>query len=109
MPNSVESLSVSDKIFLKSIGDIYYDLRVESKLTQREAAALAFTCQGQVSKLENGKTDLMVSTLKRWAHIYGYNLEFVLTKIQPEETDAFSWALETALSELEMENKNDDD
>lgn len=84
---------------LDSIGVIIRDLREEAGLTQRQAAKLANSTQNQLSDLENGKADIFVLTLQRWARAFGCNLEMHFVPIE----DEFNEALAEALAEIEEE------
>lgn len=71
---------------LDNIGAGLLTLRINSGLTQREAAKKAESTQARLSDLENGKAGVQVATLQRWADIYGYELEILFVPSE-EETD----------------------
>ena len=82
------SLSESDSAFLKTLGDLYREMREDAGLTQREAAELAGSRQARVSYLENGKADIQILTLERWANIYGYQIHLSLEPLENDEEEA---------------------
>lgn len=97
----------SDKELLENIGQLYAEIRKEAGLTQRAAAALAESNQARISYLENGKADIFILTLRRWANIYGYDIEINLVPIQDEDEIAFNKLLAETMSEIEEENNGD--
>jgi transcriptional regulator with XRE-family HTH domain len=70
---------------LQGLGEVLQHLRVESNLTQRQAAKLADTTQARISDLENAKADVFVSTLVRMAKAYRYELEINFVPVEDEE------------------------
>jgi transcriptional regulator with XRE-family HTH domain len=51
------------------------DAQLEAGYTQRELAALTWTSQSTITRIESGKDLPMVSTLDKWAEITGKRLE----------------------------------
>ncbi len=82
----------------KNVGAIFKSVREAAGLSQREAAAKADSTQARISYLENGSSDVMLSTLERWATAYGYDLEINLVLIEDEATKKFNDALAEALA-----------
>lgn len=82
------------------LGDIFRAERVKKGWTQRQAAEHAGTAQARVTYLEQGERDLMLSTIERYADLYGYNVEVRLVP-QP---DAWDSAFYQAVSEMETED-----
>lgn len=70
---------------LDSIAAALIHIRRESRMTQRQAAAKANSTQARISDLENGKADVFVSTLQRWAAVYGYDVEIHFVPVEEEE------------------------
>lgn len=70
-----------DFFLLETLGEILKELREESGLTQRQAAKKALSTQARLSDIENGKADVMISTIQRWAKVYGYELEIKFNPI----------------------------
>lgn len=84
---------------LANIGQMYKDLRLAAGLTQQQAARMIGTSQARVTPLESGQADIMVTTLNRWANIYGYEVQISLVPIE----DEFDKALREAAQELAEE------
>ena len=99
MATSTKGMSEEEWDLLAGIGAMYKEMRVESGMTQREAAKEAGTSQARVPVLEQGQADVMVTTLQRWAYIYGYKLEVSVVKIEEAEAEA--------LAALQAEEKAD--
>lgn len=85
---------------LAGIGELFKELRQEAGLTQREAALALGTSQARVPVLEHGQADVMITTLNRWAGLYGYEVQINLVPIE----DEFDKALREALEELAEED-----
>lgn len=94
----------ADQNLLDEIGGLFIGLRKRAGLNQRQAAKLAESTQSRVSDLENGKADVLILTLHRWARAYGYDTEIHFVPIEDEETKAFNEALATAMAEIEGED-----
>lgn len=77
----------SAQALLLSIGEALIMLRQGSGLTQRQAAKLANSTQARISDLENGKADVQILTLQRWAKTYGYEVELSFVPIEESEED----------------------
>lgn len=90
---------------LQRVGNVFRDFRVAAGLTQKQAARDAGTAQARVSYLENGGTDIMLTTIQRWANFYGYELRLTFVPIEDEGTKEFNDALAQALAEIEEENR----
>lgn len=71
---------------LAGVGTMFRDTRQEAGLTQRQAAKIAGSTQAQISYLESGKMDVRVSTLQRWALVYGYEIGISLVSIEEGES-----------------------
>ena len=87
---------------LDSIGELFLELRQEAGLTQRQAAELADRIQARISYLENGKADIHVLTLQKWARVYGYEIEISVVPIRTEQQE-FEDNLAALLREIEEE------
>lgn len=81
MATSKKDMTELEWNLLQNIGALYKELRVESGLTQREAALKVGTSQARVPVLEQGQADVMITTLNRWANVYGYQVEIGLVKL----------------------------
>lgn len=99
MATSRKDMTEEEWQLLADIGQMYKDLRLSAGLGQRGAAAILGTSQARVPVLEKGQADVMVTTLNRWAHIYGYVVEINLVPIE----DEFDKALREAVEELAEE------
>lgn len=86
---------------LANIGAMYHELRQEHEMTQQQAARAVGVSQGRVSVLELGQADVMITTLHRWAHIYGCEVQISLVPIE----DEFDKALREAAEELAQEKE----
>lgn len=102
MATSRKSMSDEEWQLLKNIGEMYRDLRLESGLTQREASDALHTSQARVPVLEHGQADVMITTLNRWANLYGYQVQISLVPIE----DEFDKALREAVEELDAEKES---
>lgn len=80
----VSEMTEQDKTFLENIGQLYLECREEAKLTQREAALRADSAPARVSYLENGRAEVGILTLQKWAAVYGYQIEFNLIPLHEE-------------------------
>ena len=80
---------------LTFLGTGFRQLREDAGLSQREAAAALDTAQGRISAVENGQSDLKLSTLVRWANAYGYHLEILFHPMEDP--------LSAAIDELMLE------
>lgn len=89
---------------LEDVGELFRELREESGLTQREAARAIESTQARISDIENGKSDILVGTLSRWASAYGYRLDIGLVPME----DEFDIALNAAIQELQEEGNDGD-
>lgn len=74
-----------EKEFLADIGQIFRGIREEAGLGQREAAALVGSAAARVSYLENGKADIKILTLEKWANAYGYEIQVDVVPMRTEE------------------------
>lgn len=79
-----EDMAEWTSLLLAGVGEMYRNTREEVGLTQRQAAAKAGSTQAQISYLEGGKMDVRVSTLQRWAFVYGYEVAISLVPIEEE-------------------------
>lgn len=98
MATSRKQMTEDEWDFLRQIGEMFKDARVQAGLTQKEAARAVGTSQARFPVLENGQADVMITTLMRWADIYGCRIEVRL--IPDEEESEFDAALREALEEL---------
>lgn len=101
MATSRKTMTEEEWNLLAAIGEMYKELRIESGLTQREAADRLNTSQARVPVLEKGQADIMVTTLNRWANLYGHEVQISLVPIE----DEFTKALREAAEELEAEKE----
>lgn len=84
MAASNKSMTEAEWNLLGNIGDIYKELRLEAGISQKAAAEKAASSQARVCYLEGGKKDIMITTLNRWANVYGYELEINLVPLPTE-------------------------
>lgn len=68
----------------ENVGSALRTVREQEGLTQRQAAKLAESTQARISDVENGKADLFVSTIQKWARVYGYSIEIHLVPMDDE-------------------------
>lgn len=68
------------------VANLFLDLRLEDGLTQREAARRMGVPQSNLNRVEQGGTDMRLSTLQKFAHGYGFRVEVSFIPIE-EETD----------------------
>lgn len=92
---------------LDSIGELFLELRQEAGLTQRQAAEKAESIQARVSNLENGKADVFILTLQKWARVYGYDIQLHVVPIEDEGEKAFNELLASTMAEIEDEDNAD--
>lgn len=102
MATSKKNMTEEEWEMLAGIGAMFKELRDASGLTQKQAASRLNTSQARVPVLEHGQADVMVTTLMRWAGLYGYALEVSLVPIE----DEFTKALREAAEELAAEQEN---
>lgn len=67
---------------LWNVGQIFKELREDKGLDQRTAAQMCGSSQARISPLENGRTDLKMSTLIRYANAYGYGIEINFVELE---------------------------
>lgn len=96
MATSKKDMSDQEWRLLEDIGQMFKDLRVESGMTQQQAARALGVSQGRVPVLEHGQADVMITTLNRWASLYGLGVQISLVPIE----DEFDEALREAAEEL---------
>lgn len=89
----------NERALVLDLGNLFKELREEACLTQRQAAQLVDSTQSRLSELENGKTDIKLLTILKWAGCYGYSVNISLEPIQDEETRAFNELLRQAMEE----------
>ena len=68
-------LAEHQKEFLLELGELFKMFRVSAGLTHKQAANFVPMSTGKISNLENGKTDVGVLSLQKWAAAYGYHVE----------------------------------
>jgi len=107
MATSKKGMSDEEWELLADIGKIMKQFRLDAGLMQRDAAKLANTSQARVPVLEKGQADVMITTLNRWANVYGYALSVSFVPLQYEEElpqgDAFDAALAEAMADTTTE------
>ena len=89
---------------LDSIGELFLSLRQEAGLTQRQAAEKAESIQARVSNLENGKADIFILTLQKWARVYGYDIELHVVPLEDRRQEEFEDTLAALMDEIEKED-----
>lgn len=99
MATNRKSMTDEEWQLLADIGEMYKNLRLEARLTQRQASDALGTSQARVPVLEHGTADVMVTTLNRWANLYGHKVQITLVPIE----DEFDTALREAVEELAAE------
>ena len=67
------------------VADIFAELRMESRWTQKQAAEHTGMSQQNIPTLEKGRRDLKLGTLQKYAHAYGYAIEVSFVPLNPEE------------------------
>jgi transcriptional regulator with XRE-family HTH domain len=88
MATSRKNMSDEEWDLLKQIGQKFKEIRLRSNLTQIEAAKQVSMRQARIPVLENGQADVMITTLSRWAKVYGYEINIELVPIPAEESEA---------------------
>lgn len=101
MATSKKNMSEEEWQLLENIGEMYKSLRLAAGLQQREAAQALGTSQARIPVLEKGQADVMVTTLSRWASLYGYQVEIKLIPIEDEFTKALREAAESLAAECD--------
>lgn len=81
MATSKKDMTEREWALLGNIGGLFKDLRTEAGFSQKEAARRIGTSQARLPVLENGQADVMITTLQRWAKVYGYELEISVIKL----------------------------
>jgi transcriptional regulator with XRE-family HTH domain len=62
----------------RELGDVLVGRRQELGLTQTQVAARMGTSQSAVARLESGGSDVLLSTLERYAEAVGWSLDWTL-------------------------------
>jgi transcriptional regulator with XRE-family HTH domain len=78
------SLEEDTQNLWENVGSSLRTVREQAGLTQRQAAKLAGSSQSRLSEVEIGKADLFVSTIQKWASVYGYTVEIHLVPVDEE-------------------------
>lgn len=84
MATSNKNITEEEWAVIKNVGALYRELREESKLTQQQVARAMKTSQSRLPVLENGQADMMLTTLMRYAKVYGYAVEVSVVKLAEE-------------------------
>lgn len=71
----------------QSVADVFVDMRLDEGWTIKEAARQLGVHFSNLHRVENGGTDLKLSTLQKYAHAYGYQVEVSLVPIEEERTE----------------------
>lgn len=58
-----------------TVGDMILSMRKSLKLTQQELAAKVGLSRAQIANVEAGRTDMPLSTLKRYANAFGCTMK----------------------------------
>lgn len=101
MATSKKDMTEQEWHLLAQIGELYKELRLEAGLTQREVATALGTSQARVPVLEHGQADVMITTLNRWASVYGHQVQITLVPIEDEFTKALREAAEELAEECD--------
>lgn len=85
MATSKKNMSFEEWAWLEDIGQMFKELRLKSGMTQRQAANKLGTSQARVPVLEHGQADVMLTTLNRWANLYGHEVQITLVPYEEEQ------------------------
>lgn len=94
-------MNEEDQAWLKTIGEIFRGIREEQGLTQRQAACLAGSTQARISDIELGKADILLTTLEKWARVYGYEVNLEIQPIEGLEVHNFNEELQELVVDME--------
>ncbi len=75
-PNSIERISFENELKADVLAFKLKELRKKQKLTQSQLAERLGMEKGQISKIENGKFNLTLSTINRIASALGAKINF---------------------------------
>ena len=104
MRNSGSEVDEAGQNLLDNIGAAFLQFRQEAGLTQRQVAKNADSTQARISGIENGRADIFVLTLQRWARVYGYDLEISFVPVENVGQQDFEDGLAALLEEIEEES-----
>jgi len=78
---------MSEKLenILTGVGNLLWTFRASEGLSQREAAAKVGSTQARLSDMEQGRRDIRLSNLVRWAELYGYDVEINFVPIEDSQ------------------------
>lgn len=76
-----------DQRLLDSIAEAMKTMREGEGLSQRAVAKLSASTQSRVSDIENGKADLFVLTLRKFALAFGYEVEISFIPLEDLEEE----------------------
>ena len=79
---SEEDLSHIQQKLRDDIGEIFLDLRLEERLTQRQMAEKLDIPQYVITRLERGTIDMKLSSLQKYMSKLGYKVEL---RFDPKE------------------------
>lgn len=68
------------------VANMFVDMRLDEGWTIKEAAQQLGVHFSNLNRVESGGTDLRLSTLQKYAHAYGFQVEIALVPIE-EESD----------------------
>ncbi len=102
-------LNQREKDMLEGIGSLFRDIRTEAGLTQRQVAEQMepASTQARVSYLEQGHTDIQLTTLQKFAEFYGYRLTVSVQTPDYDEEAEFNEAVDKAVAARLKEMHNE--
>ena len=69
----------------QDIAETFTELRLEQGWSKKEAARNLGVVYSNLNRLEAAGTDLRLSTLQRYAHAYGYQVEVAFVPMEEED------------------------
>jgi transcriptional regulator with XRE-family HTH domain len=80
-------MTIEDRIqkLRNDVANMFVDMRLDEGWTIQGAARKLGVHFSNLHRLENGGTDLKLSTLQKYAHAYGYQVEIALVPIGEED------------------------
>lgn len=79
--------------FREELGRMLRDIRVKQGWSQKDMAKELGSTQATLSYLENGKVNVTIDTLARYAEFFGYEMEVRFNEPKTEWDAAFADAL----------------
>jgi transcriptional regulator with XRE-family HTH domain len=69
----------------QDIAETFTELRLEQGWSKKEAARQLGVIYSNLNRLEAAGTDLRLSTLQKYAHAYGYQVEVAFVPMEEED------------------------